>query len=115
MGGLIGPDLGIGGGYGGGHYEPTYALPPGMNVGGARPINLVLNKNGKPTNHLSSHPATNLANSPMDMNNSENKTTMQKVSWIMENLDSYFVIRIIRGGELVVFFYRELFFIKFTN
>ncbi|OQR72190.1 semaphorin-1A-like [Tropilaelaps mercedesae] len=77
MGGLMGPDLGVG--YGGGHYEPTYALPPGMNVGGPRPINLVLNKNGKPTNHLSNHPAANLTNSPMAMNNmgtlDNNKTT----------------------------------------
>ncbi|OQR69481.1 semaphorin-1A-like [Tropilaelaps mercedesae] len=80
MGGLMGPDLGMGGGYGGAHYEPTYALPPGMNVGGPRPINLVLNKNGKPTNHLSNHPGANLANSPMGINNSENKTTLQKVS-----------------------------------
>lgn len=78
----MGPDLGVG--YGGGHYEPTYALPPGMNVGGPRPINLVLNKNGKPTNHLSNHPSANLANSPMAMNNigtlDNNKTTtLQKV------------------------------------
>ncbi|XP_022703345.1 semaphorin-1A-like [Varroa jacobsoni] len=85
MGGLMGPDLGVG--YGGGHYEPTYALPPGMNVGGPRPINLVLNKNGKPTNHLSNHPSANLANSPMAMNNigtlDNNKTTtLQKVKKI---------------------------------
>lgn len=74
------PDLGMGA-YG---HELSYA------VGGPRPINLVLNKNGKPTNHLS-NPLPNANNTmqqmQLQMNNLaihqqatlENKTTLQKV------------------------------------
>lgn len=80
MNGLMTPDLGMGA-YG---HELSYA------VGGPRPINLVLNKNGKPTNHLS-NPLPNANNTmqqmQLQMNNLaihqqatlENKTTLQKV------------------------------------
>ncbi|XP_022692625.1 semaphorin-1A-like isoform X2 [Varroa jacobsoni] len=83
MNGLMTPDLGMGA-YG---HELSYA------VGGPRPINLVLNKNGKPTNHLS-NPLPNANNTmqqmQLQMNNLaihqqatlENKTTLQKVKKI---------------------------------
>ncbi|XP_028966911.1 semaphorin-1A [Galendromus occidentalis] len=77
MNGLMAPDLGMGT-YG--HHELSYALPP---VGGPRPINLVLNKNGKPTNHLSNPNAVQMNNMAAHHQATlENKTTLQKVKKI---------------------------------
>lgn len=60
-------------------YESNYALPPNV---GTRPINLVLNKSGKPTHNLS-HPSSIQLSNMSSLQDS--KSTMQKVRKLSKN------------------------------